>query len=350
MRNGQTLPAARQRRSGRRLSYLTLVLFALGLAGGAAWFLLGPIAVEVVAVKRGPAVEAVYGSGVVEPVVMLPIAPKVAGRLHGIFADEGAAVKEGQPLIQLDSRELAASVAEWEARVKFTEAQFRRASELFRNRTGTESALDQARNELDTARALLERAKRQLAEMTLIAPGDGVIIRRDGEVGQLVQPGEPILWMSCCGSLRVTAEIDEEDIHRVKVGQKVLIRADAFPERVFEGEVAEITPKGDPVARSFRVRISLAPESPLMIGMTTDNNIITEEKQDALLVPATAVVDDRVWLVKDGRLVHRAVSRGIVGERMMEITAGVAPGDLVVARPAAELREGRRARLVPSEP
>jgi RND family efflux transporter MFP subunit len=277
---------------------------------------------------------------------MLPIAPKVAGRLHKILADEGATVREGQPLIELDSREPAASVAEWEARVRFSEAQFRRASELFRNRTGTESALDQARNEFDTAKALLERAKRQLAEMILIAPGDGIIIRRDGEVGQLVQPGEPVLWMSCCGSLRVTAEIDEEDISRVKAGQKVLIRADAFPERIFEGTVAEITPKGDPVARSFRVRMALPPQTQLMIGMTVDNNIVIAEKQDAVLVPATAVVDGMVWLVEDGRLVRRAVSRGIIGERMTEITAGLVPGDLVVARPVAGLRDGQRARVV----
>ena len=286
----------------------SVLLLLFGAAAGVAWRYWGPVTVEVARPVRGPAVEAVYGPGTVEPVVMLPIGPKVIGRLTRLAADEGDKVRQGQLLAELDNRELAASVTEWEARVRYQEAQFRRANELFRTRTGSAMALDQARNELETAIAALERARRQLAEMTLIAPADGIIIKRDGEIGQLMQPGNTIFWMQCCEALRVTAEIDEEDIHQVKPGQKVLIRADAFPNRVFEGAVSEITPKGDPVARSFRVRIRLPDDSPLMIGMTADCNIILSERQNALLIPATAVVDGKVWLVQDGTLAQARAS------------------------------------------
>jgi membrane fusion protein, multidrug efflux system len=333
---------------GRWILRSVVVLFALGLAAGTAWYFFGPVAVEVVRPVRGPAVEAVYGPGTVEPVVMLPIGPKVIGRLAQLMADEGDTVRQGQALAELDSRELAASVVEWEARVHYSETQFRRASELFRSRTGTEAALDQARNELDTARAALERAQRQLAEMTLAAPADGVIIRRDGEIGQLVQPGDTIFWMSCCDALRISAEIDEEDINGVKPGQKVLIRADAFPDRVFEGTVGEITPKGDPVARSFRVRIRLPADTPLMIGMTADCNIVLEERQGALLVPASAVVGDKVWLVQDGMLVQRSITLGFGSDRMVEVKAGLTESDLVVSQPQSGLRDGRAARVVQS--
>jgi multidrug efflux pump subunit AcrA (membrane-fusion protein) len=308
------------------------VLLVLGLAAGAWWRLLGPLAVEVAPPARGPAVEAVYGPGTVEPVVMLPIGPKVTGRLERLVADEGDAVRAGQVLAELDNRELAASVVEWQARVRYGEAQFRRASELFRNRTGPEAAL--------------ERARQQLAEMTLTAPADGVVVRRDGEIGQLIAPGETIFWLSCCEALRVTAEIDEEDIAAVRPGQRVLIRADAFPERVFEGRVDEITPKGDPVARSFRVRIGLPSGTPLMIGMTADCNIIFEDRQDALLVPATAIADGGVWVVEDGALARRRVALGVTGERLVEVTSGIDETDLVVARPGRGFREGRRVRIV----
>jgi hypothetical protein len=76
--------------------------------------------------------------------------------------------------------------------------------------------------------------------------------------------------MSCCSALRITAE--EEDISSVSRGQKVLVHADAFPGRIFEGRVTEIRPKGGPVARSFRVRISLPQDTPLMIGVIADTN------------------------------------------------------------------------------
>jgi RND family efflux transporter MFP subunit len=323
-------------------------LVVLGLAAAAAWHFFGPVSVEVARPMRGPAVEAVYGSGTVEPVVMLPIAPKVIGRLRQLLVDEGSAVRQGQVLAELDNRELSALVVEWEARVRYSEAQFRRANELYRNRVGTEAALDQARNELETARASLERARTQLAEMTLTAPADGILIRRDGEIGQLIPAGDPIFWMSCCDSLRITAEIDEEDISSIKPGQKVLIRADAFPGRVFEGTVAEITPKGDPIARSFRVRIRLPAETSLMIGMTADCNIIVGERRDALLIPASAVVDGKVWLVRDGAAVQSTVTLGVSGERTVEVRAGVNDDDLVVIRPAGSLRDGRSVRILHS--
>lgn len=329
----------------KRVVAVVTALVAAGLAAGAAWHLAGPVAVEVARPVRGPAVQAVYGPGTVEPVVMLPIGPKVIGRLAELKVDEGDLVRQGQVLAALDSREQAASVAEWEARATYAEAQFRRADELYRNRTGTQAALDQARNELETARAALDRARRQLADMTLTAPADGTIIRRDGEIGQLMRSGDTLFWMSCCDGLRVSAEIDEEDISLVKPGLKVLIRADAFPGRVFDGTVAEVTPKGDPVARSFRVRVRLPADTPLMIGMTADCNIIVEERRDALLVPATAVVDGKIWLVQDGALVQRSVTVGVSGEKLVEIKAGLADGELVVVMPNSGLRTGRAARI-----
>ncbi len=329
----------------RWLLRTAVAVLLLGATAAATWHLLGPVTVEVTHAVRGPAVEAVYGPGTVEPVVMLPIGPKVIGRIAKLTVDEGDKVSQGQMLAELDNRELAASVTEWESRVRFQETQFRRASELFRTHTGTEAALDQARNELATAIAALERVRRQLAEMTLQAPAEGVIIRRDGEIGQLIQPGATIFWMLCCDSLRVAAEIDEEDIDAVKPGQKVVIRADAFPNRIFQGTVSEITPKGDPVARSFRVRIRLPADTPLKIGMTADCNIILAERQDALLIPAAAVVDGKVWLVTNGTLSRRPVTLGVSGERMVEVKAGLTADDVIVAQPNGELRDGRAVRV-----
>lgn len=320
---------------------------ALALIGGvgaaAAWYMLRPVVVELVMPTRGPAVRAVYGSGTVEPIVMLPIAPKVAGRLQRLLVDESSQVSKGAVLAQLDNRELTATVAEWEARVRYSQAQYERANRLFRNRIGTAAARDRAKSELDTALAARARAHERVGEMRLIAPADGVIIRRDGEVGQLFQPGQTLFWMSCCDSLRVTAEIDEEDIPAVRPGQRVVIHADAFPGITLEGAVTEITPKGDPISRSFRVRIKLPVEQPLMIGMTADCNIVVEERPDALLVPASAVLDGAVWLLVDGRLARRTVTLGILGQDRVEVTSGLAEGEQIVARPDDEFREGRRA-------
>jgi RND family efflux transporter MFP subunit len=154
-----------------------------------------------------------------------------------------------------------------------------------------------------------------------------------------------VFYVSCCAPLRVTAEVDEEDIPRVHVGQKVVLKADAVPGRVLDGQVSDVTPKGDPVARSYRVRIKLADPSALRVGMTVDANLIVAERPNALLVPATAVKDGAVWIVSDGKLHRQAVKVGVTSAARAEITEGLAPDAQVVDKPTDDLREGRSARV-----
>jgi RND family efflux transporter MFP subunit len=153
--------------------------------------------------------------------------------------------------------------------------------------------------------------------------------------------------------LRISAEVDEEDIAGVKPGQEVLIRADAFPGKVFHGRVQSITPKGDPVARSYRVRIKFTEDTPLQIGMTAEINIIISEHQDALLLPNSAVMrNNQVWLVKGGRLAGQTVETGAKGPEQTEILSGVTMEDQAVLKPKPEMMPGQkvRASLVPQAP
>jgi len=178
--------------------------------------------------------------------------------------------------------------------------------------------------------------------MRLLAPEDGRIIRRDGEIGQMITANQPIFWFSCCAPLRVSSEVDEEDIALVQPGQDVVIRADAFPGKVFKGKVQSITPMGDPVARSYRVRIGFTEDTPMQIGMTAETNIIISEKKDVLLLPNSAVDKDNVWLVKDGILKKQPVSTGIKGVLKTEISGGVKEEDMVVLNPSVSFKEGQK--------
>jgi RND family efflux transporter MFP subunit len=185
----------------------------------------------------------------------------------------------------------------------------------------------------------------------LVAPADGTVLRRDGELGQFIAAGQTVLTLACCAPLRVSAEVDEEDIARVAVGQKVIMRTDALPKRLFDGEVAEITPKGDPVSRSYRVRIRFvdAPASnaaPLRAGMTMDANLVVSRREGALLVPNRALKGNLVWVVEQDRLHRREVSKGVTGSERTEIVSGLNEGEAVVLSPADRLREGQRARVV----
>lgn len=309
-----------------------------------AWQLLKPPELATVSPTRGPAVEAVYATGTVEPTLEIRIAPRVAGRIVELRVDEGNEVQRGDLLARLEDSDLRAQVRELEARVKYAQAQYERNVELRRAALIPQDALDLARTELDAARASLARAREQLGYMRLTAPVDGRIIRRDGEIGELIPVNQPIFFMAGPEPLRITADVDEEDVPRVKAGLPVLIHTDAFPERVFDGTVDQVTPRGDATARSYRVRIALDGEPPLRIGMTVETNIVIERRENALLVPTSAVLDGQVWVVNEERAHPRDVDTGVVGPERTEILAGVEEGARILVQPPEDIEAGMRVR------
>lgn len=329
-----------------------IVIIAILFLAAALWFgtrLLVPT-VEVARPQRGVAVQAVYATGTVEAAVMLPVSARGAARLMELNADEGSHVHKGQVLAQLEDSDLQSSIKQLEAREELARKDYERAQILVKQRAVPKRNYDQAKSDLEAARAATREAQAQAGYLQLVAPADGLIIKRDGEIGQLIAANEPVFWLSCCAPLRISSEVDEEDIAQVKPGQEVLIRADAFPEQVFHGRVQAITPKGDPVARSYRVRIEFTEEVPLQIGMTAETNIISEKHENALLLPTSAINKGQVWLVKDGKLVIRPVAIGAKGTAQTEIKEGVADEDMVVLKPDDKLKPGQKVKAKPAQP
>ncbi|MEX8505653.1 efflux RND transporter periplasmic adaptor subunit [Leptothrix ochracea] len=337
-------------------------LVALACGAGVAWWKLAPMTVQVGVVTQGPAIEAVYATGMVEPTVMVPVSPRSGGRLLTLDVDEGAAVRKGQVLARLDADDLQHTVEEMQARAKLAQTQLDRTRTLVQQQFLSPAELDRTRTELDAARAALERARALSSYSVLTAPADGVVLKRDGEKGQFIAAGQTVFTLSCCAPLRVAAEVDEEDISRVQIGQSVSLRTDALPQQLFDGEVAEITPKGDPVARSYRVRIrfkeaSTAVMQALRTGMTMDANILIARREQALLVPAQAVQapathEPLLWSVgPEGQLHRHSVRLGVKTTERIEILSGGISSDIhagtqVVLQPTEVLQEGLHVRVV----
>ena len=190
------------------------------------------------------------------------------------------------------------------------------------------------------AAAATAQARQRLTDLTLVAPLDGEILRLDGNVGEVLRSGDIVVWIGQREPMRIEAEVDEEDIPKVQRGQKVLVKADAWPNRVFTAQVTSLTPKGDPINKNYRVRITLDAEQPLHIGMTAEVNIVVREVNDALLVPFGAMRGEAVFVVEGNRVHRRPVKAGIIGTNKVEILEGLKPDDLVVGDPPAGLMDG----------
>ncbi len=348
----------------RRL-LLLLALLVAGGAGGWIWATLPP-RIATAPVTTGPALEAVYATGSVEPVHWARVGPATRARLTAILVEEGERVTEGQPLARLDDRQARAMAEEAEARASFAAEDLARTRTLVARDIAARATLERAERDARAARATADAAQQRLEDYLVRAPTDGIVLRRDGEVGEVVDTPASLFWIGELSPLRITAEVDEEDIARIATGQRVLLRADAFAGRVMTAEVAQITPKGDTSRKAYRVRLNLPPDTPLMIGMTVEANIVLREAPDAVLVPPAAVVLPAatraatappgrtrravVWVADGDRARRREVEIGVHGARATEILRGLEAGETVLLDPPARLAEGQAfRRLAPRD-
>lgn len=328
----------------KKFAYLAV----LGLAAGIGAYLLWgrPPLVDVAAVRRGSAAEVVYATGVVEPVRWAKVTPLVTERIVEMCNCEGDQVAQGDQLAKLDDKEARATLAELEARRDFLTREVERYSALLDRRVVSAQTFERTSSELSQVEALAAAQRAKLDNYVLRAPLDGAVLRQDGEVGEIATPGNVLFWVGRPKPLNVVAEVNEEDIPRIRTGQTALVRADAFPEKPVDAQVQRITPKGDPVTKTYRIYLSLPDQSPLMIGMTTEVNVVLRTVDDTLLVPLEALSGNQVFVVDaQDRIDVRQVTVGIRGTRMAEITAGLEEGARVVSPVDKGLRAGQRVRV-----
>jgi RND family efflux transporter MFP subunit len=325
---------------------IPLVLLLLGLAG--AWFWRGlPPAVAVATATTGPAVQAVYATGNVEPVHWAKVGPAVRARITAVLVEEGARVQAGQPMAQLDDREARHRAEEAEARALFAQEDLARVRALVARDVASRATLDRAEAEARAVRAAADAAQRRLDDYVVRAPSAGLVLRRDAEVGEVVDTPAALFWIGEPKPLRITAEVDEEDIAQIREGQRALLRADAFAGQVLTATVAQITPKGDATRKAYRVRLALPDDTPLMIGMTVEANIVLREAANAVLIPPAALRGDYVFIAQGEVARRRQVTVGVQGPRAVEIRQGLAAGDVVVLDPPQGLKDGQAIRLKP---
>jgi RND family efflux transporter MFP subunit len=326
-----------------------IVWAAVGIIVAAAagwWWLVGSVpVVSAVAPARGTAVEIVYATGAVEPVRWARVASMLRGRILEICDCEGKVVAKGDVLGRLDDKDVRAQLHELRAREDFAKRELNRQTELIGRGSTTTQAYERASMDLRSLQGLISVQLEKLADYTITAPIDGVVLRRDGEVGEIADVGQVLFRIGVLRPLQIVAEVNEEDIPRVAVGQTVLLRTDAFPERRLTGKVREVTPIGDPVAKTYRIKAALPDDTPLLPGMSVEANVVTREKADALLIPSDAVQGTSVLVVDGQRVRRRNIELGIRGTRAVEVLNGLSENEQVASPVPAGLTDGRRVRV-----
>ncbi len=348
----------------RRGFVLVILLLAFGFVTARLLTLrMARPAVTLVPVTRGTVVEAVYATGRVDCDQRATVRARLAAPLLQVLVGPGEEVRSGQVLAILDSREVTLEVARTEkelaaARAAAAEAEDAalRLEKLYAAALIAENQLirerERARELKEKADALekvLNLAQERTSWSVLRSPMDGTVATLVRRAGDLLQVGDEVLTVVDLRKPYLRVAVDERDLGKVAPGQEARIVFDAYRDQVFVGEVWRIVPTLDRLTRSADVLVRLpAGVPPLSLDLTATVNIVIKRVENAVLVPSLALRgtgSERTVLRPNAEWVLEAipVGVGVCDTEHCQVTAGLQPGELIVAE-ASNFQPGTRVR------
>lgn len=387
------------------LSSTLLWLVPLGLVGGAGYY--GYLEYKKIQAKpevqvgqvqtmtSGEAEKLLSAKGYLKSRNQSLIGAKIPGRVESIFVEEGSKVKKGDVLAILEHSDFKAARDMKLAQVAKVTAELvgakldlaekdrksQRAERLYAK--GTSTSVE----EVDTARTAREIASAKLGEieaqiklmqasvaetedsirnMKLIAPFDGTVVEKQGEVGEVITTmamsastgRSAVVTLANLEKMEVETDIAESLLSRIAIGQPAEVSVSAVPGRYYRGRLRQIIPMGDRARGTVKVKVEildpdekLFPELVATVHFLPDKSVNNPDAGKALLfVPKAAIFEEaghsNVWVVNaKNQLLHRRVEVVVTKDDLARVETGLTAGESVVLSPAKSLREGDEVKL-----
>ena len=278
------------------------------------------------------------------------IMARVSNTVTRINFDEGAIVAKGDVLVELESSEARANLAEAEADLVEIRTQYERSRELIRSNVISQSVLDQQAAQVNAAEARLAAARAVLADHTLRAPFKGRVGLRRVSVGSLVTPGTVVTTLDQVNEMKLDFAVPESYLATLAPGQSVHAHSVAYPGENFTGVVDSINTRVDPVTRTVTVRARIANENGRLRPGMFMTVTLQKNPRPAIMVPELALVSEGankfVFVVQDDTALMREVEIGTRIPGAVEITRGLEKGDEIIVEGTQSLRHGAAIKRV----
>jgi len=345
------------------------------------------ISVKTMAARQDRIVRTIEFSGVIVPNHTLSIYSKVAGQATTVTSDVGDRVRAGQLLVQIDTKELNAQLAVAEAaasgvsdqagsvktsletarlNMEMAQRSYDRTKTLLDTKVVTQSQLDDAQTKLDLAKAAFDTASHQyqtvsgsgiaqaqaqvnlirvqISNSTITSPIDGIVTNRNINPGEITSVSSPLFTVADVATLKLQGNVSQDDVVRMQVGDAVKVIVDALSTRPYSGRIDQVGPIAAATGQYFPVVVSLRNDGKLLAGMTAKASM-NWTSPPGVVVPLSAVTDPHdgtasVFVVSDGRAHKRDVTLGPRNDSEVQVTSGVAVGEMVATSGVNALLDG----------
>ena len=389
-----------------KIILLLIVLLASGCSSAspdqvpqaAAAAVVAAVAVETAKVEVRELDRLVEAVGTLDPNEEVTITNQVDSTVDKIFVDLGDAVRQGQVIAQLDTRELELAVNQQaaalqqelarlgladmnavvdetttsqvrQAEATFEEARIRldRVKQLTTEGVVSKQQLDEQQARFDIAgealrsagetvrniratiaarKAALSLSEKKLADARITTPIAGYVKDRLVTEGQYLRANTPVVTIVQSSPLKLRVEVPESAIGSVRAGRPVQFQVDAFPDRTFEGKISRLSPAVNQQSRTLKLEVLVVNANAILKpGLFARVTIQTDRTDKALVVPVDAVFSfaglEKIFVVENGKVAERIVRSGVRLENEVEIVEGVKEGEVVATSNLGNLQQGR---------
>jgi len=313
-----------------------------------------PEAVTSIVTQREvwPATMAVIGT--TEAVHGVTVSADLPGTVARINFDSGKPVREGEILVELDTRQERAQLASLEAQSELARVNFGRTQELVNAGVISRQEYDQATSQQKATEANVAEIRATIARKTIRAPFSGILGIRKVNLGQYLSAGTPIVSNQTLNPIYVNFGVPQQEATKVKIGRSLRVTTEDIAGKVFAGNVTAIDSEVDQTTRNIQIQATLAnPDGKLRPGMFVQVELPLGASRDVIALPASAInyapYGDSVFVITDLKdpkgQTYRGVKQQFVkiqGARgdQVAVISGLNPGDEVVTSGVFKLRNG----------
>ncbi len=319
-----------------------------------------PAPVAAVAAKLQDMPRYLEGIGTLMAVRQVTVAPEVAGRVTQIMFEAGQLVKAGDPLVQIYDAPDRADLANFQAQERLAQVNLVRARTLAQKEFGSKQAEDQAQMALDQAHAGIAHTNAVIVQKLVRAPFAGQLGIRQVNLGQYLNPGNPIATLTDLDTMYVDFTLPEQASAQLKIGQEIDIAVDAYSGKVFRGKLTTIEPQIDPQTRAIKLEATIPnTDHALRPGMFANARVVLPPEHDVVTVPETAIeytpYGTSVYIIKPVGKDDKGQPKYIASQSFVKlgqhqngdvaILSGLKAGELVASSGQLKIINGAPVRL-----